>query len=178
MHACCHFSHVRVFVTPWTIACQAPLSMGFCRQEYWGVVFRIEGLSCPSPGESFQPGEQTASPETSALQVDSLPTEPPGETQVLWGQDICLLCLLLCLQCLGLCCPIDIRCNYICNFKFISSHIKIQSKESGEIYFKNVFSLTQYIQNAVISAWDQYTGRPRFITLCRYCVFKSIDCLH
>ena len=38
-----HFSHVQLFVTPWTIACQAPLSTGFSRQEYWS------GLPFPSP---------------------------------------------------------------------------------------------------------------------------------
>ena len=37
------FSHVRLFVTPWTVACQTPLSMGFSRQEYWS------GLLCPPP---------------------------------------------------------------------------------------------------------------------------------
>ena len=35
MHAHSRFSGVRLFVTPWTVACQAPLSMGFHRQEYW-----------------------------------------------------------------------------------------------------------------------------------------------
>ena len=30
-----HFSRVQLFATPWTVACQAPLSMGFSRQEYW-----------------------------------------------------------------------------------------------------------------------------------------------
>ena len=39
------FSHVRLFVTIWTVACQAPLSMGLSRQEYWS------GLPCPSPGD-------------------------------------------------------------------------------------------------------------------------------
>ena len=38
-----HFSHVRLSATPWTTACQAPLSMGFSRQEYWS------GLPFPSP---------------------------------------------------------------------------------------------------------------------------------
>ena len=38
-------SHVQLFVTPWTLACQAPLSMGFPRQEYWS------GLPFPSPGD-------------------------------------------------------------------------------------------------------------------------------
>ena len=39
------FSHVWLFVTPWTAACHALLSMGFSRQEYWS------GLPCPSPGK-------------------------------------------------------------------------------------------------------------------------------
>ena len=44
-HACCHFSHVQLLATPWTVACQAPLSIGFSRQEYWS------GLPCPlNPG--------------------------------------------------------------------------------------------------------------------------------
>ena len=38
-------SHVWLFVTPWTVACQAPLSMGFSRQEYWSR------LPCPPPGD-------------------------------------------------------------------------------------------------------------------------------
>ena len=38
------FSHVGLFATLWTVACQAPLSMGFSRQEYWS------GLPCPPPG--------------------------------------------------------------------------------------------------------------------------------
>ena len=40
-----HFSHIRLFVAPWTVAHQAPLSMGFPRQEYWS------GLPFPSPGD-------------------------------------------------------------------------------------------------------------------------------
>ena len=38
------FNRVRLYVTPWTVACQAPLSMEFSRQEYWS------GLLCPPPG--------------------------------------------------------------------------------------------------------------------------------
>ena len=56
-------------VTPWTAACQAPLSMGFSRQEYWS------GLSFPSPGDLPDPGIEPGSP---ALQADSLLTEPHG----------------------------------------------------------------------------------------------------
>ena len=49
--------------TPWTVACQAPLSMGFSRQEYWS------GLPFPSPGDLPDPGIEPRSP---VLQADSL----------------------------------------------------------------------------------------------------------
>ena len=49
-------SHVWLFVTPWTVACQAPLSMGFSRQEYWS------GLPCPPPGDLPYPGIEPMSP--------------------------------------------------------------------------------------------------------------------
>ena len=69
-------SHVRLFVTPWTIAYQAPLSMGFSRQEYWS------GLPFPSPGDLPNPGIK---PRFPALQADSLPAEPPGTPSHLQG---------------------------------------------------------------------------------------------
>ena len=62
-------SRVRLFATPWTIAYQAPPSMGFSRQEYWS------GLPFPSPGDLPNPGIEPRSP---ALQV-TLPSEPPGK---------------------------------------------------------------------------------------------------
>ena len=60
---------VQFFATPWTIACQAPPSMGISRQEYWS------GLPFPSPGDLPNPGIEPGSP---TLQVGSLPSEPPG----------------------------------------------------------------------------------------------------
>ena len=65
-------SRVRLFVTPWTIAYQAPPSMGFSRQEYWS------GLPFPSPGNLPDPGIEPGSP---ALQADALPSEPPGKSK-------------------------------------------------------------------------------------------------
>ena len=62
--------HVQLFSAPWTVACQAPLSMEFPRQEYWS------GFPSPSPGDLPDPGIKPGSP---ALQEDSLPTEPPGK---------------------------------------------------------------------------------------------------
>ena len=61
-------SHVQFFGTPWNIACQAPLSMDFYRQEYWSE------LPFPSPGHLSDPGIE---PGYSSLQADSLPFEPP-----------------------------------------------------------------------------------------------------
>ena len=76
MHPCVlsHFSHVQHFetprTTPWTVACQAPLSVGFSRQEYWS------GFPCPASGDIPDPGIETKS---HALQADSLPTKPTGK---------------------------------------------------------------------------------------------------
>ena len=63
-------SRVQLFATPWTVAYQAPPSMGFSRQEYWS------GLPFPSPGDLPDPGIEPRSP---ALETDALTSEPPGK---------------------------------------------------------------------------------------------------
>ena len=63
-------SPVRLFATPWTVAYQAPPSMGFSRQECWS------GLPFLSPGDLPDPGIKPRSP---AWQADALPSEPPGK---------------------------------------------------------------------------------------------------
>ena len=63
---------VQLFVTPWTVAYQAPLSMGFSRQAYWS------GLPFPFPGNLPNPGTEPGSP---TLQADALPYKPPGKLQ-------------------------------------------------------------------------------------------------
>ena len=63
-------SRVRLFATSWTVAHQAPPSMGFSRQEYWS------GLPLPSPGDLPDPGIEPWSP---AFQADALTSEPPGK---------------------------------------------------------------------------------------------------
>ena len=62
-------SHVRLFATPWTVALQAPLSMGFSKQEYWS------GLPFPSPGDLPDPGTEPLS----HWQAGSLPLVPSGK---------------------------------------------------------------------------------------------------
>ena len=69
-------SPAQLFVIPWTVAYQAPLSMGFSRQEYWS------GLLCPSPGDLHNPGIEPRSP---ALQADALPTELQGKLVAFLG---------------------------------------------------------------------------------------------
>ena len=63
-------SCVRLFATPWTVAHQAPPSMGFSSQEYWS------GLPFLSPGDLPDPGIEPRSP---ALQADALTSELPGK---------------------------------------------------------------------------------------------------
>ena len=60
---CYVLHHVRLFVTLWTVARQAPLSMGFSRQEYWSE------LPCLAPGNFPNPGTEPASPVSPALQI-------------------------------------------------------------------------------------------------------------
>ena len=55
MHVLSHFSHVQLCATPWTVARQAPLSMGFSRQEHWST------LPCPPPGDLYNPGIELTS---------------------------------------------------------------------------------------------------------------------
>ena len=71
---CCYksFSCVPLFATPWTVAHQAPLSMGFSRQEYWS------GLPFPPPGDFPDTGIEPTSLTSPALAVGSLPLHHLG----------------------------------------------------------------------------------------------------
>ena len=70
-----HWVMPNSFVTPWTVAHQTPLSMGFSREEYWSE------LPLPSPGDLPNPGIKVASPE---LEGWFFTTEPPGNTSVVF----------------------------------------------------------------------------------------------
>ena len=91
----CVFSRVQPFEAIWTAACQAPLSMGFSRQDYGS------GLPFPNPGNLLNPGIKPASP---ALVGGFFTTEPPGkplkeiqDMQILWMSSwlVILICLIL-----------------------------------------------------------------------------------
>ena len=66
-------SRVQLFVTPWTVAHQAPLSMEFSRQEHWS------GLIFPSPGDLPDPGMKPSSPMCLALAGSFFTNKPPGK---------------------------------------------------------------------------------------------------
>ena len=63
---CCYavLSYVQLFITPWTVDCQALLSMGFSRQEHWSE------LPCPPPGDLLDPGIKPASLTSPTLARD------------------------------------------------------------------------------------------------------------
>ena len=66
-------SHVRLFAMPWTVAFQAPPSMGLSWQEYWS------GLPVPSPGDLPNPVTEPTSTHISSLAGRFFTTEPPGK---------------------------------------------------------------------------------------------------
>ena len=80
---CVHvLSHVWLFVTPWIVTLQAPLSMGFPRKEHWS------GLTFPFPRDLPNPRIEPTSPVSSALQADSWPLSHLGSpsSSIAWTQ--------------------------------------------------------------------------------------------
>ena len=78
MRSC--FNHVQLFATPWIVACQAPLSMGFSRQEHWS------GFPCPPPGDLPNPGIEPVSLKSPALTGGFFTTSATWDSQVLVTQ--------------------------------------------------------------------------------------------
>ena len=73
----CSHSVMSDSATPWTVACQAPLFMGFPRQDYWS------GLPFPTPGNLSDPGIKPESLASSALAGRFFTTEPPGKLSII-----------------------------------------------------------------------------------------------
>ena len=73
---------VQLFVAPWTVACQASLSMGFPREDYWS------GVPFPSPGDLPDPQIEPVSP---ALAGRFFTTEPPGKLVILEYSQLTML---------------------------------------------------------------------------------------
>ena len=79
MRACVLSCFSHVFGTPWTVARQAPLSMGFSRQEHW------RRSPCPPPGALPDPGIEPTSPASPALAGGFFPTSTTWEAQGLYN---------------------------------------------------------------------------------------------
>ena len=80
-----HFSCVWLFATPWTVACQIPLSMGFSRREYWNAL--LHGMPCPSPKDPPDPGTEPSSLWSPALADRFFIISTTWEAQS-WGLDL------------------------------------------------------------------------------------------
>ena len=107
---CYSLSHVQLFATLWTVAFQAPLSMGFSRQENWS------GLSFPSSGDPPDPGIKPRSP---ALQADPLLLSHQGSPH--WEGNTCLKTLRWFCQSLYF---YKLEENYICHWEYEFTELK------------------------------------------------------
>ena len=74
-------SHAQLFVAPWTVSLQAPLSIGFSKEEYWG------GLPFPSPGELSNPGIEPGSLVSPALAAGCFTTALPWKPTFCFKED-------------------------------------------------------------------------------------------
>ena len=145
------FSCVQLFVTPWTVACQGPLFMGFPRQEYWS------GPPCPPPGDLPNPGIETAAPADPVLQVDSLLLSH-------WGSPI--FCLYLYVYTF-----VNIRWDssfercrpstYKETCSGMSYHLSFQSVQS-EYYRVSIYRTDEvlYINDSLIAHFREGNGTP------------------
>ena len=86
----CVLSHVRLFVTPWTVACQVPLSMKFSRQKLWN------GLPFPSPRDIPDPGIKLVSPTARALAGRIFITVAPEKTRYIYIYICVCVCVCVC----------------------------------------------------------------------------------
>ena len=102
---------VQLFVTPWTIAYQVPLSMGFSRQEYWN------GLPFPSPGDLPHPGIQPTSP---ALAGKLFTTEPQGSPNGMRGTGNFVFCDLFGNRWVYLFCNNSLSTYDLCTLLYVS----------------------------------------------------------
>ena len=95
-------SHVLLFATLWTVAHQTPLSIEISRQEYWNRLPFSSSGDLPYPG--LKPG-------SSALQAYSLPTEPPGKSNLNIAYELWVI--MMC-QCRFICCSVA-KCLTLCD---------------------------------------------------------------
>ena len=120
-------SRVQLFVIPWTVAQQVPLSTGFSRQEYWS------GLPLPSPGHLPNPGIEPGSP---ALHTDSLLSEPQGKPLNIGRTDQWGHC--------------NVLCGKIFNYRLISLSLNF-------LVYVGVQLITSVVFPSGVQLWFSYT---------------------
>ena len=155
-------------MTPWTVAHQAPLSMGFSRQEYWS------GLPCPPPGGLLNPGMEPRSP---TLQVDSSPSEPRGKPKNTGVGSLSLLQGILPTQepNQGL-----LHCRQICILcsKYTNTHRPTNPSPNDKI---NIHILVRALQRNRTPVRGVYVHVCVCVCVCvcvSACVFITRNCLH
>ena len=149
-------SHVRLFATPWTVANQASLSMGFSRQEYWS------GLLFPFPGDLPNPGIEPRSP---TMRADALPSEPPGKphsSESVQFSSVAQACLTFCdpheSQNARLLCPWDFpgkSTGVGCYFLF-QGVFQIQGLNPGFLHCRQTF-FTVCVTREVLTGQQNYS---------------------
>ena len=137
--------------TPWTVAHQAPLSMGFPRQEYWS------GLLCPPPGHLPYPRTEPQSPASPALAVGFFTTSPLGKPQYNCSVCVCV-CVLVAQSCLTLCDPID------CSLPGSSVHRILQARILGwvAIWISHFFLEAPLCLRSTSSHFSRLQPSPSF----------------
>ena len=130
-------------MVPWTVACLAPLSMEFSRQEYWS------GLPFPSPGYLPDPGIE---PPFLALQADSLPSELPGKSKHLVDQ----------YEKLSSCTTVAVLILMLWKIPFVPSSFMLDSKENLTV-----------VVSCDVCEWHQLEGPRSGITHRNKVVLKN-----
>ena len=162
-HACVlsHFSRVRLFATPWTVAHKAALSMGFFRQEYWS------GLPFPPPLDLLNPGIETASFAVPALQENSLPLNHEASP-------LCLLCVCakLLQSCPTLCDPMD------CSPQGSSVHGIFLGRILEWVAISYSKGSSQDLGRSPGSSYSRIlSSRDKTHAFCVSCITSKVDCL-
>ena len=139
------FSRVQLVATPWTVAHQAPLSMGLSKQEYWS------GLPCSSPGDLPDPGVEPPSPESPALAGEFFTTKPSGKPiDSLWVDVKIVFGVLL-----------WVSPNHICNFWWLKILLTVSTAIPCG---KRIFLLKNILLGGLqveFTLHDRWRGRRR-----------------
>ena len=147
-------SRVRLFATLWTVAYQAPLSVGFSRQEHWS------GLLFLSPGDLPNPGIEPGSP---AFQADALPSEPPGKLYVKYMK---------CSVTAGFCFGFGQMYYYYHQHVFFLNQVLVVCFVNS--LFVNWVNLWPHNWSSTFSLWKTFWRMPQILNIFHYFIYIYI----